>query len=187
MPRTSRRKRNAWATSSSSPDRRAARRLTDQHWIDETLRLAAKARGKTHPNPMVGCVIVKDGQRIGAGFHRRAGLPHAEIEALRSARGSVQGATLYVNLEPCSHYGRTPPCVNAIIGAGIKRVVCCIKDPNPKVNGRGIAQLRQSGIAVVIGLRKREAKALNAAFLARLESERDDSSRATSSATPSVA
>lgn len=139
-------------------------RGTDLRFIDETLRLARRAGGRTCPNPMVGAVIVQDGRVVGRGFHRRAGLPHAEIEAFKAARGSVVGATLYVSLEPCAHHGRTPPCVDAIIRAGIKRVVCCTRDPNPKVNGRGIATLRHAGLTVRVGLRSSEARALNAEF-----------------------
>ncbi|MDB6128549.1 MAG: diaminohydroxyphosphoribosylaminopyrimidine deaminase [Verrucomicrobia bacterium] len=136
----------------------------DLKWIDEALRLAAKGRGSTDPNPMVGAVIVRGGRVLGKGFHRRAGLPHAEIEALNASRGRVEGATLYVNLEPCSHHGRTPPCADAVIKAGIKRVVCSTLDPNPLVNGRGVRRLRRAGIAVSVGARSREARALNEAF-----------------------
>lgn len=141
----------------------------DLHFIKEALRLARKAQGQTDPNPMVGAVIVKEGKVLGRGYHRRAGLPHAEIEAFASACSNVAGATLYVNLEPCAHHGRTPPCVDAIILAGIKRVVCCTLDPNPKVNGQGIAQLEQAGITVSVGLQARQARALNRAFFARHE------------------
>ncbi len=147
-------------------------RATDLRFIDETLRLAHKARGRTHPNPMVGAVIVQDGKVVGRGFHHRAGRPHAEIEAFASARGSVVGATLYVSLEPCAHHGRTPPCVDAIIQAGIKRVVCCTLDPNPQVNGRGIAKLKQAGISVLVGLRMRKARALNGGFFRLHEADR---------------
>lgn len=141
-------------------------------WIDEALRLAAKGRGATDPNPMVGAVIVKEGRVLGKGFHRRAGLPHAEIEALHAARGSVEGATLYVNLEPCSHHGRTPPCADAVIKAGIKRVVCSTLDPNPLVNGRGVARLRAAGISVSIGLREDVARKLNETFFLMHEARR---------------
>jgi diaminohydroxyphosphoribosylaminopyrimidine deaminase/5-amino-6-(5-phosphoribosylamino)uracil reductase len=144
----------------------------DEYFIDETLRLAKKARGWTNPNPMVGAVIVKDGQIIAKGYHKRVGFPHAEIEALNAAKTSVEGATLYVNLEPCTHYGRTPPCVDAIIQAGIKRVVCSTLDPNPKVHGRGIAKLKQAGITVLVGLREKESKALNEAFFTFYEKHR---------------
>jgi len=136
----------------------------DEYFLDETLRLAKKAIGWTNPNPMVGAVLVKRDKIIGRGYHKRAGLSHAEIEALRTAKTSVRGATLYVNMEPCTHYGRTPPCVDAIIQAGIKRVVCSILDPNSKVHGRGIAKLKQAGISVSVGLREKESRALNEAF-----------------------
>jgi diaminohydroxyphosphoribosylaminopyrimidine deaminase/5-amino-6-(5-phosphoribosylamino)uracil reductase len=136
----------------------------DAQWMDEALRLARKGMGWTNPNPMVGAVIVKNGRVIARGFHHRAGGAHAEIEALRSAKADVRGATLYVNLEPCSHEGRTPPCVGAIIRAGIKRVVCSTRDRNPLVRGRGIAQLRRAGVEVVVSVRAAEARALNEAF-----------------------
>lgn len=138
--------------------------ISDEYFIDETLRLAKKAMGWTNPNPMVGAVIVKRGQIIAKGYHKRVGFPHAEIEALNAAKTSVEGATLYVNLEPCTHYGRTPPCVDAIIQAGIKRVVCSVLDPNPKVHGRGAAKLKQAGIAVSVGLKEKESRALNETF-----------------------
>ena len=138
--------------------------IFDEYFIDEALRLAKKAMGWTNPNPMVGAVIVKNGKIIAKGYHKRVGLPHAEIEALNAAKTSVKGATLYVNLEPCAHYGRTPPCVDAIIQAGIKRLVCSTLDPNPKVHGRGIAKLKQAGITVSVGLREEESRALNETF-----------------------
>ncbi|MBI5453801.1 MAG: bifunctional diaminohydroxyphosphoribosylaminopyrimidine deaminase/5-amino-6-(5-phosphoribosylamino)uracil reductase RibD [Deltaproteobacteria bacterium] len=128
------------------------------------LRLAKKGIGKTSPNPAVGAVIVKNGKVIGSGWHRKAGLPHAEIEALRSAKGGVKGATLYVTLEPCVHYGRTPPCGDAVISAGIKRVVIGAKDPNPLVAGRGIKKLKASGIAVDSGVLESECRAINRPF-----------------------
>ena len=129
---------------------------TDFEFMRLALRLARRGYGETSPNPMVGAVLVKGGKIIGRGWHRRAGLPHAEIEALRDAqkRGhNFKGATLYVTLEPCSTHGRTPPCTDAIIAAGIKRVVVCVKDPNPKHAGKGFKILRRAGIEVV-GLRR---------------------------------
>ncbi|MBI4948601.1 MAG: bifunctional diaminohydroxyphosphoribosylaminopyrimidine deaminase/5-amino-6-(5-phosphoribosylamino)uracil reductase RibD [Deltaproteobacteria bacterium] len=129
-----------------------------------SLRLAKKGVGKTSPNPAVGAVIVKNGEVVGAGWHRKAGGPHAEVEALRSAKGGVKGATLYVTLEPCVHYGRTPPCVDAVISAGIKRVVIGAKDPNPLVAGRGIKKLKASGIAVDSGVFESECRAINRPF-----------------------
>ena len=139
-------------------------RRDDTYYIDEALQLAQKATGWTNPNPMVGAVIVKDGRTIARGFHRRVGCPHAEVEALRAAKENPSGATLYVNLEPCVHFGRTPPCVDAIIQAGICRVVCATRDPNPLVCGRGIAKLRRAGISVSVGVRSREARNLNETF-----------------------
>jgi len=138
----------------------------DEEFMDMALRLARRAKGRTNPNPMVGAVIVKAGRVIGRGYHHQAGSPHAEVEALRDAGANAAGATLYVNLEPCAHYGRTPPCAAAIIEAGIRRVVCAIADPNPKVAGQGIKQLRASGIGVAIGPLAEAASKLNEAFLA---------------------
>lgn len=146
--------------------------ISDEYFIDETLKLAKKAMGWTNPNPLVGAVIVKNGQIVARGCHKRVGLPHAEIEALNAAKTNVKGATLYVNLEPCTHYGKTPPCVEAIIQAGIERVVCSTLDPNPKVHGHGIAKLKQAGITVLVGLREKESRALNEQFFAFHEKRR---------------
>lgn len=129
------------------------------------LELAAKARGETSPNPMVGCVIVREGRIIGEGYHTRAGKPHAEIEALAACREDPKGGTMYVTLEPCCVQGRTPPCVPAVIRAGIARVVCAIQDPNPRVDGQGFAQLRAAGIQVDVGCESERATRLNAAYL----------------------
>ncbi|MDD5068092.1 MAG: bifunctional diaminohydroxyphosphoribosylaminopyrimidine deaminase/5-amino-6-(5-phosphoribosylamino)uracil reductase RibD [Candidatus Pacebacteria bacterium] len=147
-------------------------RLSDEYFIDETLKLARRAQSWTNPNPMVGAVIVKNGKIIARGYHKRVGSHHAEVEALKAAKESVRGATLYVNLEPCSHYGRTPPCVDAVIKAGFKRVVCSTLDPNKKVRGRGIAKLKKAGIAVSVGVREKEARVLNEAFLTFHEKRR---------------
>src|SRR5690349_14420114 len=141
--------------------------LSDEAWMRLALRLAARAEGQTSPNPMVGAVLVRGGQRIGQGWHHRAGHPHAEIEALRDAKArhaATRDATLYVTLEPCSTHGRTPPCTNAIIEAGIQRVVVAATDPNPAHAGRGFRLLRRKGIAVEIGLLADEATRLNEAF-----------------------
>jgi len=132
--------------------------------MQRALDLAAKALGRTSPNPAVGAVIVRNGRVIGEGFHRRAGLPHAEIEALRRLSGSARGATLYVNLEPCSHHGRTPPCADAVIAAELKRVVIGMVDPNPLVRGRGLRRLRQAGIEVKTGVLKDKCVRLNEDF-----------------------
>jgi len=130
------------------------------------LELAKKAEGFTSPNPLVGAVIVKDGGEIaGTGYHTRAGAPHAEIEALREAGEKARGAALYVNLEPCCHHGRTGPCTEAIIAAGIRKVVVAMTDPNPLVAGKGIARLRQAGTEVVTGVLAAEAARLNEVFI----------------------
>ena len=132
--------------------------------MQRALDLAAKALGRTSPNPAVGAVIVRGGRVIGEGFHRRAGLPHAEVEALQRVNGTARGATLYVNLEPCAHHGRTPPCAEALIAAGLKRVVVGIVDPNPLVRGRGLRRLRQAGIAVTTGILREKCERLNEDF-----------------------
>lgn len=139
--------------------------MTDEKYMELALRLAEKAAGWTSPNPMVGAVIVKDGEIIGTGYHRQAGTPHAEIHALREAGERARGATLYVNLEPCAHYGRTPPCVDEVIRAGIARCVVAMKDPNPRVAGRGIRRMREAGIEVVVGVKEKEARRLNEVFI----------------------
>jgi diaminohydroxyphosphoribosylaminopyrimidine deaminase/5-amino-6-(5-phosphoribosylamino)uracil reductase len=146
-------------------------RVDYQH-MARAIQLAKKGQYTTHPNPRVGCVIVKDGQVIGEGYHQRAGEPHAEINAilqLQSKQLSARGATAYVTLEPCSHMGKTPPCANALVDAGVARVVIAMQDPNPQVAGRGIAQLKEAGIAVEVGLLKKQAKALNPGFIKRME------------------
>ncbi len=132
----------------------------------EALRLAAKGRGRTSPNPMVGAVIVDSrGAVVGTGYHERAGGDHAEVRALADAGDFAEGATLYCTLEPCSHHGRTGPCVDRIVEAGLTRVVVAMPDPNPAVNGKGIEWLRRKGIVVDVGLRGREAARLNEAFV----------------------
>lgn len=132
--------------------------------MKQALRLARRAEGCTSPNPMVGAVVVKAGRVVGRGFHRRAGSPHAEVEALTQAGRRARGATLYVTLEPCNHYGRTPPCSDAIIRAGVADVVVGAQDPNPITNGQGLAKLRRSGIRVTNGVVEYEARRLNAPF-----------------------
>jgi len=136
------------------------------------LTLAQQAAGRTAPNPMVGAVVVQGGQIVGEGFHPAAGQPHAEVFALRSAGDRAQGATLYVNLEPCSHYGRTPPCANAVIAAGIQRVVIGMEDPNPLVAGQGIAKLRAAGLMVTVGVETAACLRLNEAFIHRIRYQR---------------
>ena len=142
--------------------------MQDELYMARALRLAARGRFTTHPNPNVGCVIVKDGEIVGEGFHYRAGEPHAEVHALRMAGEKAQGATAYVTLEPCSHHGRTPPCCEALIAAGVSRVVAAMQDPNPQVAGRGLYRLQQEGVDVSHGLMMNEAEALNKGFLKRM-------------------
>ncbi len=132
------------------------------------LRLARRGLYTTHPNPRVGCVLAHGGSVVGEGFHARAGGPHAEVVALRAAGGRARGATAYVTLEPCAHHGRTPPCAEALIAAGVARVVAAMQDPNPQVAGRGLARLREAGVAVAVGLLAREAEALNPGFVSRM-------------------
>lgn len=136
----------------------------DRIWMRRALALAARARGRTSPNPMVGAVLVKDNQLVGEGFHSYAGSDHAEVVALREAGEAARGATLYVSLEPCCHFGRTPPCAEQIIQAGVRRVVAACEDPNPAVSGKGIAALRAAGLGVEVGVLAEEAARLNEAF-----------------------
>jgi len=131
----------------------------------EALALAAREAGEQSPNPMVGCVVVKGGRRVGSGFHVRAGAPHAEVVALAQAGREARGASLFVNLEPCSHHGRTPPCAPQVVAAGVRRVVIATRDPNPRVNGRGIAFLRRHGVAVEAGVLAVPATQLNERFM----------------------
>lgn len=136
----------------------------DARWMAEALRLARRGEGKTRPNPPVGAVIVRDGRCVGRGWHHKAGGPHAEVYALRQAGDAACGATLYVTLEPCSTFGRTPPCCRAVEAAGIARVVAAITDPNPKHAGRGFTLLRRAGLQVDVGCRAEEARDLLAPF-----------------------
>jgi diaminohydroxyphosphoribosylaminopyrimidine deaminase/5-amino-6-(5-phosphoribosylamino)uracil reductase len=139
--------------------------LTDAAYMDRALLLAERAAGRTTPNPMVGAVVVTaDGVVAGAGFHERAGEPHAEVRALDAAGDAARGATLYCSLEPCSHHGRTPPCVDRILAAGVARVVAAVQDPNPRVAGAGFAALRRAGVRVDVGVRGEEAARLNRSF-----------------------
>ncbi len=144
----------------------------DRKFMRLALDLAQKAEGYTSPNPMVGAVVVKNGRVIGQGYHRRVGSPHAEIEALKNAPGSVKGATLYVTLEPCCHRGRTGPCAPEIIEAGIRRVVYAMKDPNPLVAGKGAVMLRKGGLEVRSGVLKSEAARLNEKYLKFMQTGR---------------
>lgn len=136
----------------------------DADFMKRALALAARGRGKTFPNPMVGAVIVKKGSVIGEGYHKGPGTEHAETAAIRNAAKGISGAEMYVNLEPCVHYGRTPPCADEIIKAGIRRVVCAMRDPDPRVAGRGFARLSRAGIEVETNLLGREAARLNEVY-----------------------
>lgn len=152
----------------------------DREMMQRCIGLAQQALGQTSPNPLVGAVIVQDGMIIGEGYHPKVGQPHAEIFALRAATATsdgtasdkIKGATIYVNLEPCSHHGRTPPCADALIAAGVARVVVGMVDPNPQVAGRGIAKLREAGIEVVVGVEAAACEALNEAFTYRMQHHR---------------
>lgn len=136
----------------------------DEKYMRLALRLAKKGMGRTSPNPLVGAVVVKGKTIVGRGYHHRAGEPHAEVLALRQAGRKGRGATLYLNLEPCAHFGRTPPCTQAILAASIRRVVAGMKDPNPVVSGRGIRQLRRGGVTVDVGILREECRELNGPF-----------------------
>jgi diaminohydroxyphosphoribosylaminopyrimidine deaminase/5-amino-6-(5-phosphoribosylamino)uracil reductase len=140
----------------------------DREHMALALRLAEKGLFSTTPNPRVGCVIVRDGEVVGTGWHEVTGGPHAEVLALRAAGALAHGATAYVSLEPCSHHGRTPPCADALIAAGISRLIAAMQDPNPRVAGSGLARLRAAGIQVESGLMQEEASALNCGFVARM-------------------
>jgi diaminohydroxyphosphoribosylaminopyrimidine deaminase/5-amino-6-(5-phosphoribosylamino)uracil reductase len=144
----------------------------DEQFMREALALAAQARGRTSPNPMVGSVVVKDGRVIGRGYHVKAGAPHGEVMALDDAGADAKGATIYVTLEPCCHYGRTPPCTKTIIGAGIRRVVAAMRDPNPLVSGKGLDELRQAGIDVTLPVLETEAGTLNEVFIKYITTKR---------------
>lgn len=135
--------------------------------MKRTIKLAVKAKGRTSPNPLVGAIIVNNGKIVGEGYHKKAGTPHAEVNALKEAGTKAKGSTVYVNLEPCSHFGKTSPCADALIKAGVKKVVVAMVDPNPKVAGRGIEKLRANGVEVEVGLLEAEAKALNKYFIKR--------------------
>jgi len=141
----------------------------DHMHMAHALRLAERGLYTTHPNPRVGCVIAHGERVVGAGFHVRAGEPHAEVHALREAAEQARGATAYVTLEPCAHHGRTPPCADALIAAGVSRVVIAAEDPFPQVAGRGIGKLKDAGIAVETGLMREAARELNIGFFSRIE------------------
>lgn len=144
----------------------------DIEFMRKAIQLAEKARGFTNPNPLVGALVVRDGKVVGEGYHKKAGLPHAEVIALKEAGSDAQGASLYVNLEPCNHYGRTPPCVDAILESGIKRVIIGMKDPNPLNNGAGIRRLKKAGLDVNVGVLRKDAKKLNEFFITYVTKKR---------------
>lgn len=146
--------------------------LEDERIMARALRLARRAIGRTHPNPMVGCVLVRDGKIVGEGYHHAAGQPHAEPLALQAAGEAARGATAYVSLEPCSHHGRTPPCADALIAANVARVVCAMLDPNPLVAGRGIARLQAAGISAESGVLEAKARELNEVFVKYITTRR---------------
>ena len=138
---------------------------TDRKFMERALAIASRARGHTSPNPMVGAVIVRDGEIVGEGYHQRAGDAHAEIHALNQAQDLAQGATMYVTLEPCCHWGRTPPCTESLIRAKLANVCVSMKDPNPQVAGKGIRQLEEAGIRVRVGICEEESRQLNEVFI----------------------
>lgn len=140
----------------------------DHDFMARALELAAQGLYTTAPNPRVGAVVVREGRIVGEGWHHRAGEPHAEVLALAQAGGLARGATVYLTLEPCSHFGRTPPCVNALVDAQVARVVSAMEDPNPRVNGRGLERLRTAGVDVRCGLLEQEARELNIGFVSRM-------------------
>ncbi|WP_016991844.1 bifunctional diaminohydroxyphosphoribosylaminopyrimidine deaminase/5-amino-6-(5-phosphoribosylamino)uracil reductase RibD [Lysinibacillus boronitolerans] len=144
----------------------------DEKYMQLALDLAASAKGNTNPNPLVGAVIVKNGVIVGTGLHRKAGEPHAEVHAFRMAGEHALGATLYVTLEPCSHYGKTPPCANLVKESGVSRVVVAMQDPNPTVAGRGIQLLKDAGIVVEVGVLEQQARRLNERFIHNMLSQR---------------
>ncbi|WP_408646513.1 bifunctional diaminohydroxyphosphoribosylaminopyrimidine deaminase/5-amino-6-(5-phosphoribosylamino)uracil reductase RibD [Tumebacillus avium] len=146
--------------------------MNDKHYMQTALGLAAMAKGKTNPNPLVGAVIVKEGRIIGQGAHLRAGLPHAEVHAFHMAGDEAEGATLYVTLEPCSHHGRTPPCADLVIRSKVQRVVVAMLDPNPMVAGRGVTRIREAGIKVDVGVLEQEALKLNERFIHNMLAKR---------------
>lgn len=144
----------------------------DYQYMEQAIKLAKKGMGKVYPNPMVGAIVVKDGEIVGTGYHMKYGTHHAEVHALEEAGKRAKGATLYVSLEPCSHHGKTPPCADLVIEKGIKKVVVAMKDPNPLVNGKGLDKLRDAGIEVVENIMQEQAEELNAGFITRIKKQR---------------
>lgn len=138
--------------------------MDDEKWMKQALRLAEKGRGRTSPNPMVGAVLVKNDKVVGEGYHSKAGEAHAEILALREAGEHARGGTLYLNLEPCAHFGKTPPCAPRVIESGVKRVLIGMVDPNPEVRGKGLESLKKAGLDVKVGILEKECQRLNEVF-----------------------
>jgi diaminohydroxyphosphoribosylaminopyrimidine deaminase/5-amino-6-(5-phosphoribosylamino)uracil reductase len=161
----------ALATDASSSHRRAGSEPDDAAFMRRAIELARGGWGQTAPNPMVGAVVVRDGEVVGEGYHARFGEPHAEAAALRAAGERARGSTVYVSLEPCAHTGKTPPCADALVAAGVARVVIAARDPNP-VAGGGVERLRAAGVEVVEGVESEAARELNAAFFHAHESPR---------------
>jgi diaminohydroxyphosphoribosylaminopyrimidine deaminase/5-amino-6-(5-phosphoribosylamino)uracil reductase len=145
---------------------------TDRHWMNRALELAERGRGHVEPNPLVGAVIVRDGKLVGEGWHQKYGQVHAEVNALAAAGQNAGGATLYVTLEPCCHHGKTPPCTDAVLAAGITRVVAAMSDPFPLVAGKGADQLQAAGVTVEVGICEPEARHLNAPYLTLVQKGR---------------
>src|SRR3954451_7763020 len=145
---------------------------TDRDWMRQALQLAERGRGVVEPNPLVGAVVVRGGVAVGEGWHQRFGGPHAEVHALAAAGDAARGATLYVTLEPCCHIGKTPPCTDAVLRAGIRRVVAALADPFPQVAGEGAALLRAAGVDVELGVGAAEAREQNAPYLKLLATGR---------------
>src|SRR5262249_49289924 len=144
----------------------------DVPWMRRALELAERGRGHVEPNPLVGAVVVRDGQVVGEGWHQRYGQAHAEVNALAAAGNLARGATLYVTLEPCCHFGKTPPCTDAVMRAGVRRVVAAMLDPFPQVAGQGAELLRAAGVAVEVGVGDAASRRLNAPYLKRLRTGR---------------
>src|SRR5438067_6293399 len=146
----------------------------EEEWMRRALELAERGRGWVEPNPLVGAVVVRDGRAVGEGWHRRYGEAHAEVNALAEAGDAARGATLYVTLEPCCHHGKTPPCTDAVVRAGIARVVAALEDPFPQVAGRGAVQLREAEIPLELGLEAGAARRQNAPYPTLLGQGRPD-------------
>ena len=164
------RKRSWCASTSMVPS--VEQEAVDAEYMRRAIALARTALGRTHPNPVVGCVVLDaTGRIVGEGYHPAAGMPHAEVYALRAAGDAARGGTAYVTLEPCDHYGRTPPCSLALVDAGVSRVVVGMVDPNPQVNGGGVRTLRDAGVEVVVGVEEGACRAMNTEFINRILQE----------------